>query len=72
MEDYKMKALETKLRTMRSNMTEPMAARTLVLKWLVENLSFSPSIVTHLVLKLDIRNHESIQLFLFNVEDLAS
>lgn len=67
-----MKALENKLRAMRSECKDPMAARALVLKWFVENLSINPSIVVHLVLKLDIRNHESIQLFLFNVEDLAS
>lgn len=72
MEDYKMKALETKLRAMRSEATEPHAARISIFNWMMDNLSLDKDSLIKLVLKLDIRNHESIQLFLFNVEDLAS
>lgn len=67
-----MKALETKLRAMRNEATEPHAARINIFNWMMDNLSLDKDSLIKLVLKLDIRNHESIQLFLFNVEDLAS
>lgn len=67
-----MKVLENKIRELKSQMLEPMVVRSLIYNWLDTNLSLPHEAMFNSVVLLDIRNHESIQLFLFNVEDLAS